>query len=195
MGEQTFGLKSVKHRLRSVERTAGSLVLVIASLMLPVSMASAAPMPQTTAVVSQVGPEVPTASAQQDRRLANGQFVRAGSRTGEGHMAINNNASHDGVVTLTRNRNAAYSVYIRKGMQFTVTGIRDGNYETYFTVGTDWDSQARAFTRDRAFKRFDNPLQFTTTSRQTTIWNITLSGVVGGNAKSSDVDPNTYPTP
>lgn len=173
-------------------RAAGVLMLVTAGELLPVG---AAVTGLTRGLTAQADPVASTMSQQEDRRLANGQFIRAGNRSGEGQLAISNNGSHDAVVTLARNRNAVYSVYVRQGMQFTVTGIRDGTYETFFTSGMDWDSRARAFTRDRTFQRFDNSLQFTTTSAQSTIWKITLYEVPGGNANVSNVNAADYPTP
>ncbi|MGH4008181.1 MAG: hypothetical protein ACRDTH_08510 [Pseudonocardiaceae bacterium] len=137
------------------------------------------------------------ALAQQDRRLDNGQFVRAGSRTGRGELTIDNGSGKDAVIALAKNKNPAFSVYVRNGSKYTVKGIRDGTYEIFFTAGTDWDSQNRAFTRDRTFQRFDDTMDFATTKTSTEIrwstWTITIHPVVGGNANASEVNPNDFP--
>ncbi|MGH3802232.1 MAG: hypothetical protein ACRDTD_19265 [Pseudonocardiaceae bacterium] len=134
---------------------------------------------------------------QQDRRLDNGQFVRAGNRTGRGELTIGNGSDQDAVVSLARNKSPAFSVYVRNGSKYTVKGIRDGTYEVFFTTGADWDPQNRTFTRDRTLQRFDDTLNFTTTETSTEIrwstWTITLHSVPGGTANTSKVNPNDFP--
>ena len=130
--------------------------------------------------------------AVQDRRLDNGQFVRAGNRTGEGELTIDNNGGKDAVISLAMNKRAAFSVYVRNGSKYTVKGVRDGTYEVFFTTGADWDSQSKTFTRDRTLQRFDETLSFTTT-RTTTVWTITIYPVIGGNANAREVNPNDFP--
>lgn len=133
----------------------------------------------------------------QDRRLDNGQFVRAGSRTGRGELTIDNGGGQDAVVSLTTNKSPAFSVYVRNGSKYTVKGIRDGTYEIFFTTGVDWDSQNRAFTRDRTFQRFDDTLNFTTAKTASEIrwstWTLTLHSVIDGTANTSEVNPNDFP--
>ncbi len=157
----------------------------------PALTAAAGPQNYHVDVVAQPPP------GDQDRRLTNGQFVRAGSRTGRGEMTVDNGGGDDAVVSLTMNKRSVYSVYVRKGSKYTVTGIRDGTYEIFFTTGADWDSQNQNFTRDRTFQRFDQTMTFTTTTtateRRWSTWNITLYPVVGGNANTSTVNPNDYP--
>lgn len=209
------------HRVRPLRRAAGSLILATWSVLLPVSAASAAPIPQATPVTTQAAtvlmnsPDEGLASVrdasqalaaegglqnqqvEQDRRLDNGQFVRAGSRTGRGELTIDNGGDQDAVVSLAMNKNPSFSVYVRNGSKYTVKGIRDGTYETFFTTGVDWDPQNRTFTRDRTFQRFDDTLNFTTTKTATEIrwstWTITLHSVIGGTANTSEVNPNDFP--
>lgn len=176
-------------------RVAGSLILVAASMLLPVSAASAAPMDSATPMDI----AVLRALQDQDRCVGNGQFIRPGSRTGRGELTITNGLDRDAVVTLTEAKRPVYSVAVCKGAQYTVSGIQDGTYEMFFTTGADWDSQSRTFTRDPTFQRFDDPLTFTTTRTATgtqwSTWTITLHGVSGGTAKTSPVNRNDYPTP
>ncbi len=208
-------------RVHPLGRATGSLILAAGSVLLPVGAASAAPMPQATPVTTQAIPvlinspeeglvSVRDASqalaakgglqnyqVEQNRRLDNGQFVRAGSRAGRGELTIDNGSNHDAVVSLAVNKNPAFSVYVRNGSQYTVKGIRDGTYEIFFTTGVDWDSQNRTFTRDRTFQRFDDTLKFATTRTATEIrwstWSITLHSVIGGTANASEVNPNDFP--
>jgi hypothetical protein len=204
------------HRVRPLRRAIGSLILATGSVLLTVNAASAAPMPQATPVATPATTVLmnsldegmaPARDAswalaakgalqnyhvEQDRRLDNGQFVRAGSRTGRGELTIDNGGGQDGVVS-----SPAFSVYVRNGSKYTVKGIRDGTYEIFFTTGADWDSQNRTFTRDHTFQRFDDTLNFTTTKTSTEIrwstWTITLHSVIGGTANASEVNPNDFP--
>lgn len=141
---------------------------------------------------------LPVAGAKSPKRPANGKFVHSSSRVGRGTMTIDNNGSEDTLVTLARGHKPAISVYVREHKKFTVTGVNDGRYTTFFTSGTAWDPQAKAFGRQCSFQRFDDPMGFHTTRTATQIrwstWKITLHKVVGGNAQTSEVDPDEFPT-
>jgi hypothetical protein len=130
-------------------------------------------------------------------RPSNGQFVRQGSRTGRGELTINNAGELDAVITLAVGKRPTFAVYVRKGAKHTVTGIRDDTYHVFFASGTDWDRKARAFGRDCSFDRFDDSFKFETKQTATQIewstWTIELQPVVGGNAPTSEVDPDDFP--
>lgn len=209
------------HLVRPLRRATGSLILAAASVLLPVSAASAAPVPQATPVTTQATTVLMSSlneglvsihdagraltakgnlwsyQVEQDRRLDNGQFVRAGSRTGRGELTIDNGGSQDAVISLAINKNPAFSVYVRNGSQYTVKGIRDGTYQIFFTTGADWDPQNRTFTRDRTLQRFDDTLNFATTKTGNEIrwnnWTVTLHSVVGGTANAREINPNEFP--
>ncbi|MBE1561144.1 hypothetical protein [Nonomuraea africana] len=131
----------------------------------------------------------------QNRRLANGTFLRSGQRTGRGSLQIDNGASRDAVVTVLRGKAKAFSVYVRRKSSFKVRGVRDGTYEVYFTHGADWDG--RAFTRSCSFERFEKSVRYRTTYTSTQIrwhdWRVTLHMVSGGNAPTATVDPESFP--
>jgi hypothetical protein len=133
----------------------------------------------------------------QGGRPSNGQFVRQGSRTGRGELTIENGGQQDAVITLAVGKRPTFAVYVRKGAKHTVTGIRDGTYRVYFTSGTDWDPKARAFGQDCSFDRFDDSLEFqtkqTATQTEWSTWTISLQPVAGGNAPTSEVDPDDFP--
>lgn len=180
-------------RLRALGKAIGSFIAVVGIVLLPAGTASAAPVPRIDPVVVSAQPP----PGDPGRRLANGQFVRSGNRTGKGELTIDNGGAHDAVITMAMNGSPVYSVYVRQGATYTVRGIQDSTYEIFFATGTDWDSQNRDFTRDRALRRFDQTFNFTTTRTQTefrwTTGKITLNPVVGGNASISPVDPKDYP--
>jgi hypothetical protein len=141
--------------------------------------------------------KLPAAGQKGDARPSNGKLIRTGNGDGRGELTISNGGSADAVVTLSKGRKPAVSVYVRKNKKHTVKGVPDGTYTVFFTGGGAWDDTARAFGRDCAFQRFEDPMEFRTTRTATQIgfsrWSITLQRVVGGTARTSDVDPNDFP--
>jgi len=86
-----------------------------------------------------------------------------------------------------------FTVYIRAGSLVTVTGIKGGNYAIYLTSGVDWDAGVPGFSRDCGYSKFADPIEFTNTGRQYTVWTITLKPTAGGNAATEPVDPAEFP--
>ncbi|MFG3439465.1 hypothetical protein ACGF0J_19675 [Nonomuraea sp. NPDC047897] len=138
------------------------------------------------------------AKGKQSRRLGNGTFVRRGSLNGRGSLQIHNGDSRDAVVTLMRGKSKAFSVYVRKKTKYKIQGVSDGTYRIFFTHGVDWDGKSRAFTRDCGFERFQESVKFKTTYTSTRIrwhdWRVTLHAISGGNAKTTGVDPEDFPS-
>jgi len=142
------------------------------------------------------GAWLPAPAAQQDRKLANGTYVKKGTLNGSGEFTINNsNGGTDVVVSLVPNgtKVAATTVYVSAGKTFKVKRVRDGSYEIYMATGADWDAGVAGFTRDCDLSKFTDPIDFKTTSRQYTTWEITLKASTGGNAHTDSVDPSDYP--
>ncbi|GLI03940.1 hypothetical protein Pa4123_92210 [Phytohabitans aurantiacus] len=141
-----------------------------------------------------IGSFAPKSTNDAKRRLGNGTLIKRASG-GLGQLKISNGGSTDSVISVVPSnaKKATVTVYVRAKGKYTVRGIRDATYRVYMTSGADWDAKARTFTRDCAFEQFDDTFEFTTTSRQYTIWEITLTPVVGGNATSSTVDPDAFP--
>ncbi|MCK2218877.1 hypothetical protein MF672_034545 [Actinomadura sp. ATCC 31491] len=138
------------------------------------------------------------AGRKQTRRLGNGSFVRKGSLGGRSSLEIDNGATRDAVVTVMRGGSKAFSVYVRRKATYKVKGVRDGTYKIYFTHGVDWDGKSKAFTRECSFERFQKSVTFKTTVTATQIrwhdWRVTLHAISGGNARTSDVDPDSFPS-
>lgn len=138
------------------------------------------------------------ARGKQSRRLGNGTFVRRGTLNGRGSLQIHNGDSRDAVVTLMRGKSKAFSVYVRKKAKYKIQNVSDGTYRIFFTHGVDWDGKSRAFTRDCGFERFQETVKFKTTYTSTRIrwhdWRITLHAISGGNAKTTGVDPEDFPS-
>ena len=141
------------------------------------------------------GTFLPAAPKEQKRRLKTGTFLNRPDG-GSGHFKIKNGAD-DTTVSLVPTKGKkpkpVLTVYVRGGGTFTAKGVRDGTYRVYTASGEDWDKAKKGFTRDCAYSKFDDTFKFTTTSFSASIWTITLTPVVGGNASTSDVDPNAFP--
>ena len=141
------------------------------------------------------GTFLPAAPKEQKRRLKTGTFLNRPDG-GSGHFKIKNGAD-DTTVSLVPTKGKkpkpVLTVYVRGGGTFTAKGVRDGTYRVYTASGEDWDKAKKGFTRDCSFSKFDDTFKFTTTSFSASIWTITLTPVVGGNASTSDVDPNAFP--
>ncbi|MFG1695512.1 hypothetical protein [Nonomuraea sp. NPDC049309] len=138
------------------------------------------------------------AGERRTRRLRNGAFVRkGGTLDGRSSLEIDNGGNLDAVVTALRGGSKVFSVYVRKKATFKVKGVRDGKYKIYFTHGTDWDGKTGAFTRNCSFERFEKTVTFKTTYTATQIlwhdWRLTLHAISGGNARTTQVDPDDFP--
>ena len=119
------------------------------------------------------------------------------NRNARAELEIQNGGSSDAVVTLTKGDKPDISVYVRRGRTYTVKGVPDGSYAVFFSGGGGWDDDARAFGRNCTFSRFADPLKFRTTRDARGIYwqnfRITLQPVIGGTARTDDVDPDDFP--
>ena len=89
-------------------------------------------------------------------------IIKDMSRTGHGVLTIHNNWHMDSEVLLADPQdNPLMAVYIRSDDLFNVTGIGDGEYKLYFTVGL-WDEQAGKFQKMSGYNRYKPPLIFET---------------------------------
>ncbi|GIH67201.1 hypothetical protein [Microbispora siamensis] len=135
--------------------------------------------------------------AQRARRLGNGTMLLSAIRGGRSSLTVQNGGAQDGVVTLVRGGRKAVSFYVRKRSSTKVANIKDGTYRVYFTTGVDYDRSSRAFSRNCGFSKFDDPLTFRTLYSGGGVswkdWTLTLDAVFGGNATTSEVDPDAFP--
>ena len=135
---------------------------------------------------------LPDTTPQQNRQLANGTVIKKSTK-GANVFTVENKEQRDAVVSLqpVSTKTAAVMLYIRAGAKAPVSGIHDGSYDIYITTGTDWDPQAKQFTRDCTYEHLDDPGKFTSNARQYSENTLTLSG--GGNAPSTDAEPGEFP--
>ncbi|MFF2147079.1 hypothetical protein [Kitasatospora sp. NPDC058190] len=137
---------------------------------------------------------VPQLPKQQSRSLDNGAMVSKGKLRGEGVFKVDNGTKKDAVVSLVLNGKTVHSMFVGKGQKADLKGVEDGTYDVYVSEGVDWDSEAKAFTQNCGFTKFEDNFPYETGSTSTS-WEITLQPVADGNAKTNDVDPNSFPQP
>lgn len=123
------------------------------------------------------------------RRLETGAFLVPIASPGGGVLEVENGLALDAVAVLVRGKERVASVYVRRNHELRIEGIPAGTYRIYFTVGADWDQKLEGFTRQCRFQRFDDPVEFTSS----TGYRITLHPVLGGAAPTSDVGPDEFP--
>lgn len=129
-----------------------------------------------------------------DRRESNGKILRSPG-SGEGHLKVENNTEHDTVVTISEGGRAVGSFYVARGETAKLTNIPDGNYDVFYTSGSDWDGGA--FTRSCTYKHAEKTWPFTTTStRRGVTYSILELKIRGGseaNTSVVDVPPGSFP--
>jgi hypothetical protein len=139
--------------------------------------------------------ELPRPVETPDRSLPTGSFIVASDLSGQGRWQVSNGLARDAVVAITHvgATEALHSVYIAAGEEYTLTGIPDGTYALYFTIGRDWNDAIARFTRECEFTEFEDAFKFETTATQYTGWEVTLNPVQGGTARSDPVEPDSFP--
>jgi len=96
-------------------------------------------------------------------RSETGTYIRDTQRDGYGLLTIHNNWTMDTVAVLTdQNVKPLLVVYLRSKESLDITGIRDGEYSLYFTIGDQWDGQAGRFSNVYGYYRYNTPLLFVT---------------------------------
>ena len=157
------------------------------------------PAPTPTPTVPPIPTDTP-APTPTPRRLATGTFItQAVPRDGLGELTIDNGQELDALAILADPAGAPHiAVYIRSYEAFTITGIRDGSYRLFFSLGEDWDEAGARFTRRPTFSKFEEPLPYQTIptagGTQYTVWQVTLHPVVGGAAETEQISEDEFPT-
>jgi hypothetical protein len=84
-------------------------------------------------------------------------------RDGYGILTIHNNWTMDTVAVLTDKKvKPLVVVYLRSKESIEITGIKDGDYGLYFTIGNLWDKEAGMFTSVYGYYRYNQLLEFET---------------------------------
>ncbi len=103
------------------------------------------------------------ALAQSRARPETGTYIRDTERSGYGVLTIHNDWTMDTVAVLTdEDVKPLVAVYLRSKDSLQITGIKDGKYGLYFTVGNLWDADAGRFRSVLGYYRYNAPLSFET---------------------------------
>jgi hypothetical protein len=134
-------------------------------------------------------PKVPTS------RPANGAFIKKATRHGSGKLKIKNGGGDTTVslVPVKGTKKPVFTVYVRARSTYTVSRVSSGDYSVYYATGAGWNPVRKGFTSNCGFNRFDDAFRFSEYPISTT-WEITMTPVAGGNASTSDVDPDAFPS-
>lgn len=171
----------------------------------PTSTSTHTPTFTATPTATQTPTHTPTATytpirpTATPRTLATGTLIKEiMTRDGRGELAIDNGNDMNSVAVLTGIHGIRMlAVYVAAHSEFTVTGIPDGTYYLYFTLGEDWDSNSARFTRRVSFLQFEEPFDFVTTETETEVrwktWEVTLHPVIGGTADTEEVAEEEFP--
>ena len=137
-----------------------------------------------------VGAFLPAPIPDSNRRPDNGTMVKKIAQRGPGKFDFKNSSTRDIAVTLAPvgSSTATFIVYVQGNAQYTVSGVRDGDYKVFLSMGEDWDPNAKGFTRNCHHEVFPDTFKFTTTSRTATVWHLELGVTSGGNTEATEVE-------
>lgn len=113
---------------------------------------------------------------------------------GYGTLKVDNGSGADALVRLKRMGSGQTTklIYVQAGDTLTVKRIPSGTYWLLFAFGEDWDTTTARFNKALGYSRFQDAFDFTTertsTGVQYSVWSVTLNPVVGGTAKTADVE-------
>ena len=108
--------------------------------------------------------------AQPSIRPETGTMIKDVARNGYGVLTIHNNWTMDTVGVLTDdNLKPLIAVYIRSKDSFKFEKIDDGSYGLYFTIGNNWDANAKKFGDVLGYYRYNPSLVFQTTENDSDI--------------------------
>jgi hypothetical protein len=128
-------------------------------------------------------------------RPANGSFIKKATKHGIGKLKIKNGGGDTTIslVPAKGKKTPVFTVYVRAKKSYTVTRVSAGTYLIYYASGAGWNPSRKGFTSTCEFSKFDDTFLFSGYPIIDT-WQITMTPVLGGNASTSDVDPNAFPS-
>jgi len=111
-----------------------------------------------------------------------------------GEFAVSNGLTSDSLVLLlTPDEKAYITFYVRAMSDVTITGIANNTYAVYFTTGSEYNPGTGRFSQDAYYQRFEEPLEFLSSSSSCTVYSLTLNPVEGGEALTESVSADTFP--
>jgi hypothetical protein len=117
---------------------------------------------------------------------------------GDAYLKVKNAPDYQAVFIMTKSGSMkpVVSYFFRKGESYTVPDIPIGSYNFYFELGSDWNSTSKQFNDGMlamfADRSGTNP-ETVTYDSMTAGYEITLYGVVEGNANTKKIDRDSFP--
>ncbi len=118
---------------------------------------------------------------------------------GSGKLTLVNNYEQDAVFILASAKDPKtplLSVYVRGKSKANNVKIKDGDYIVFYSLGADFDTASRRFTKNAIYSRFTDPINYKTTKKSGYIyystWTITLKSSEG-NATTDIVPEEQFP--
>jgi hypothetical protein len=114
---------------------------------------------------------------------------------GIGELRVTNLGDQDAVVVLEfmdQDRRGFWT-YARAGERVIRTDIPDGQYQVYFTTGSDWDPELNRFRESDSYQMMERTLTFSSSASRYSIWELDLhsdSGDTGSQAVSESEFPD-----
>jgi len=84
-------------------------------------------------------------------------------------------------------------VYIQADDSHTIMKVPEATYILYYTLGQDWDDEAKKFLEEVGYYRFSDEFHFSESSSKYTIWTVTFGGVEGVGAPIGTVNEDEFP--
>ncbi|MCX6013286.1 MAG: hypothetical protein NTV30_07750 [Chloroflexi bacterium] len=136
--------------------------------------------------------------------FSNGEFLNSNLNylRGRGELEIKNGTSDSAVAKLVNNitNKSIATVFIEANSNYTLKNISDGSYKLVFNLGHDWDTISKKFTINSSYAVFEDSFDFRTyatdggnyTDTHYATYEITLNPVIGGTAKTNDINPDEF---
>jgi hypothetical protein len=100
-------------------------------------------------------------------RPETGTYIKDIDRDGYGVLIIHNNWTMDTVAAIAdEDVQPLIAVYIRSGDSLQISGIEDGEYGLYFTVGNLWNQDEGKFKSVLGYYRYGSQLDFETSETE-----------------------------
>jgi hypothetical protein len=143
-----------------------------------------------------VGDAVATLRVNQLARPGNGAVLVNALGGGSNELRIFNNDPDDLLVVLAApgpGQPALLSVYVHANSAYTVKGIADGVFSTFYAFGADWCTFSNEFTRNASYGRFEEDASYESGWSYYTYYTLEMGGTGGQWAPTTDVPPGSFP--
>ena len=136
--------------------------------------------------------------------LPNGTIINSNPYylDGLGEFKIDNGTDRDAVVKLVNTdiEKSVFTVYVKSKNIYRIKKICDGTYKLLFNIGQDWDKINKRFTVNNSYSKFRKLYNFETHEQtyydkietKYSTFEITLHSVIGGSAKTDNIDPKEF---